>query len=71
MRKILIRRGALFKTGTPNPISGHFKFACYLDGTVDPPPTDGEAQIPLTYRKVFPPINSARKGCWWQLVRKL
>lgn len=71
MKKFMIKIGALFKTGSRNPVSGQFAFAGYLDGTCDPPPTQGEKQIPLTFRKVFPPINSAHKGCWWKLERKL
>ena len=64
-------RGALFKTGSPAPVSGHYTFARYLDGATAPAPTAGEMHIPLARGNIFPPINSAGKGGLWKLTRPL
>ena len=63
--------GSRFRTGQSNPESGGYSFDGYLDGTTWPPPKQHEREIPLSKGETFPPIHSAKKGCWWKLIRVL
>jgi hypothetical protein len=61
--------GTRFRTGQVNPVSGHFRFDGYLDGTSWPSPSPAERHIPLSLGERFPPVGG--KGCYWVLVQKL
>lgn len=58
-----------FKTGEESPWNASYRFDGYLDGTWTPMPTAEERIIRLEYKENFPPIRSACKGCWWQLIK--
>ncbi len=59
------------RTGERSPVNGVWKFAGYLDGTFVPRVHPAEERITLRYGETFPPIRSANKGCWWDLVQKI
>lgn len=54
-----------FKTGEECPEKGSYRFDGYTDGTLTPSPTAEEREISLTRGETFPPIRSAKKGCYW------
>ena len=58
------------KTGEKCSVKGTWQFDTYLDGKTVPTPTVAERQIPLDVHETFPPIRSASKACWWELVRR-
>jgi len=60
-----------FKTGEKSPQRGKFQFDGYLDGTSTPAPTAEEKIIELDADETFPPIRSAKKACWWKVIRWL
>ena len=58
------------KTGERCPIAGNYRFDGYTDGTHEPAPTENESQDYIEEGHTFPPIRSAKKGCYWKLVGK-
>lgn len=58
------------KTGQACQVSGVYAFDGYLDGTSLPRPHPAELREPIAQHNVFPPIRSAKKGCWWKLVER-
>lgn len=58
----------LHKTGEICTVTGNYKFAGHVDGTIGCHPTWEEQVIPLDYGDRFPPIRSCGKGAYWQLV---
>jgi len=60
-----------FKTGEESPWHARYQFDGYVDGTNYPSPTAEEKEIDLETDENFPPIRSAKKACWWKLIRRL
>lgn len=62
--------GDRFATGLINTQPGVFVFDVYLDGTVDPAPTQAERVLSLAQNERFPPIRSTAKACFWRLEQR-
>jgi hypothetical protein len=63
--------GTRFHTGQRCVVSGAYAFVCYVDGTFEPPPTDGQRKIPLSEHETFPCLAGANKGAVWELIEYL
>jgi len=60
-----------FRTGEKCARSGLYHCDGYLNGTSTPAPTAAEMEIELSSGETFPPIRSAKKGCWWKKAERV